>query len=367
MVESNSPNRQISPEDFDKLKTRQETFIDTVVKDTSRGNLVLSLTWTYQWYYQNWDETDKEQHKMWKAFKLCGRVQRLDMCSFNREEFAVVPPPLFPTATSIRIGGKMAYAFFRSMVSSPEKVLSLDLDNPQGFGQFRDGFDEDSDMSDLRLNTALYPETEDENNIAVLRHPGPMSGHLAPLFGRFTRLKHLCIRTIGQGASADPRWKGADQSWSEAREKARYIEIASFIKSLSSTLVTLVFVQGIEAEETSPIPGCRPDSRPENRSGRPMDTYFLSYILPALIEGGWPQLQTVSIRGFGGQARKGMPTPETSFLARLDTAEDRLRIALGDKIELKWEKEAGHFFYLQRGSDYSDPNAVFNPSAGSRL
>ena len=46
-VDSRSPNRYLMPSDFERLQSRQEVFIDAIIKTPSLGALVLSLTWTY--------------------------------------------------------------------------------------------------------------------------------------------------------------------------------------------------------------------------------------------------------------------------------------------------------------------------------
>jgi hypothetical protein len=239
MVESNSPDRDISDEEFIALKARQEYFVDTIIKNPKRGALVHSLAWTYHCSYEGWGYEDIGEPRMrfWKAFGLLGKVERLDFCSFMGEGNWLVPPPLFPNAKFIRIGGRMPYAIFRALISSPEKIISLELDNPQGFAQIRDEDEDEDDSRDGQgdllngpRNYVSLPETEDENHLPLVRHSGPMRGHLRPLIGQFTHLKHLSLHTVGQFHDSEP-------SWSEAREKARYSEIADFISSVSSTLL----------------------------------------------------------------------------------------------------------------------------------
>jgi hypothetical protein len=177
------------------------------------------------------------------------------------------------------------------MISSPEKVVSLELDNPQGFAQIRDEDDDDEtrDFPDGSYNFVSLLETEDENALPVVRYSGPMRGHLRPLIGRFTHLKHLSLHTVGQFHDSEP-------SWSEARDKARYSEIADFITSVKSTLTSLTFVQGLPERPRAIL-----ITRADQWLGRPMNTYFLSYILPCLIQGPWPEPKVLSVRGVGGQ------------------------------------------------------------------
>jgi hypothetical protein len=363
IVDAANPDCYLSPDVFSQLESRQEAFIDAVIRMPSRGSMVLSLTWTYQCYAERCMETDERQQRTWTAFKLLNRVQKLDMCSLDRERFHVVPPLLFPAATSIRIGGCMSYAFFRAMISSPEIVVSLDLDNAQGLGQVQDGLDEEWEvpLSSSPDNILLHQETEDDREIPVLRHPGAMRGHLNPLIGHFLNLKHLCIRTVGQDDSTD-------QSWSDSREKERYTEISNFLRSVRSTLTTLVFEQGNQPE-VHLVRSCRGDPRRlAVQKGRPMDTYFLSYVLHTLIQGPWPELKMLSIRGVGAQPREWNSYSNVGFRnwvpidpSIVESAQNRLRTALENTTRLLWEPEVDRCFYLESGNDYSDPHAPFVP------
>lgn len=55
------------------------------------------------------------------------------------ENRLIVPPPLFSSATKIRIGGRMPYALFRAVISNPFNLQNLHIHNPQGRGQSSDG------------------------------------------------------------------------------------------------------------------------------------------------------------------------------------------------------------------------------------
>lgn len=80
----------------------------------------------------------------------------------------------------------------------------------------------------------IAQETEDDQQIPLLRHLGAMSSHLNPLICRFTKPNHLSIRKVGQDDSAS-------ENWSEPREKERHIQLSNFLKSVHSTITTLVF------------------------------------------------------------------------------------------------------------------------------
>ncbi|TEY87351.1 hypothetical protein BOTCAL_0003g00310 [Botryotinia calthae] len=251
---------------------------------------------------------------MWEAWKLLIRVRRLDLHSFAGEwrDFvdspavigyqdcsvpsAIIPPAVFPEATLIRIGGFMPYNYFRACVSTPSIIASLEMENLQGLPQPKDGcclfvhLGHPWNMDDdFWRNHTIYEETDDENGIPVLRHGGPMIGHLQPLVGKFVQLKHLKISTVGREVRRDVRW-------SETREKKRHSEIAKFIKSVAPTLITFNFEQraGLETIQRWQV-----DSYTSllTQSRRPMDGYFSEFILPVLLGGTWSQLRRLSIRG----------------------------------------------------------------------
>lgn len=342
---------------YQYLKRRQFSFINAITNKPSLANKVLSLTWTHHCWLNISDE-----EKMWRALQLLVRVQKLDIhvnyqlytaTHFHEKGSWPTLPAMFPVATSIRIGGSMPYPYFRTLISSPETVVSLDLDNLQGFRQLKDGWSpdrygwrKDMTMEELRFITdsSYCEETEDENGAPELRNGGPMRGHLKPFFGRFTLLKHLTIRTIGHEREHDRRWRVPIREW------ARYGEMADFLKSLAPTITSFVFEQGVEFD-----PGVRPSNASLRASannnpqtGRPMDYTFIGSFSPILADENWPNLKKVSIRGVGGRVNShtmgsGIWTP----IDRLEGIEDGLRACLGHTgIELTWQKEAGRTFNL---------------------
>lgn len=341
MVEGDSPDRLISPYKSEQLRTRQNKFVETILLTPSTGSSVSGLTWTYQWDDEGWGVETETQQNMWKAFVLLDRIQRLDINSMNSSHFTVIPPNVFVTASSICLGGSIPYAFFRSMIPRPETVTSLELNNLQGFGQLRDGFNTDEYLPD---DLAQRTETEDSSGQPLLRHYGALRGHLRPFIGRFTSLQRLCLRTVGQDDCTDIHW-------SPDREKARYTEMAAFISALRSTLIVLAFEQGYQAKE-APGFGCRTDPRRRHQVGRPMDSFFMSYLLPVVAQGSWPQLKKVIIRGVGGALHNGgYRTWEPVNFSEFKAGQEQLQTAVGG-ADVTWEADAKHTYYLQAGSDY---------------
>ncbi|KAF7944370.1 hypothetical protein EAE96_010767 [Botrytis aclada] len=246
----------MSPQHENNVR-RQNAFIDTILRLPTLGEFVLSLTWTLYPRQCSYQQQRVNHIKMWQAWELLARVRRLDIYSlagdwrdfidftapaFHQGYFApsaAIPPALFPEATFIRIGGLMPYTYFRVCVSTPSIIVSLDMENLQGLLQPRDLFSVHSRLpqhavEDFWRNHTRYKETEDENGIPLLRHCGPMRGHLQPLLGKFVQLKNLKISTAGREVIRDDRW-------SAITEKARYFEMAKFITSVAPTLITFEF------------------------------------------------------------------------------------------------------------------------------
>ncbi|TGO19174.1 hypothetical protein BTUL_0005g00210 [Botrytis tulipae] len=358
------------PQQEDNVR-RQKAFIDTILRFPALGYFVSSLTWTIYPRECPYRQKCVDHTKMWEAWKLLIRVERLDIYSFagdwrdfvhfpapgfdegNFGPSAIIPQVVFPGATSIRIGGLMPYPYFRACVSRPSIVTSLEMENLQGLLQpkdscllnfhyvLRSGIDDD-----FWTNHTKYKETEDGHGIPVLRHGGPMRGHLQPLVGKFVQLEHLKISTAGREVSRDVRW-------SETREKKRYSEMADFIKPLAPKLVTFVFEQGVGLE---PLQIWQVESHNNtstlSQSRRPMDDYFFEFILPALLEGTWSQLKKFSIQGVCGNVRyETTPllrdmnfTPEAPEF--LESVMHQLRSVISNSVEFTFERETQRVFHM---------------------
>ncbi|KAF7897906.1 uncharacterized protein EAF01_008872 [Botrytis porri] len=360
---------------------RQNAFIDTILKLPTLGYFVLTLTWTIYPRQCSDNQKCEDNAKMWEAWKLLFRVKRLDIYSFAAdwgdfiylpaqpayEDYlgpsAIITPAVFPEATVIRIGGLMPYNYFRACVSTPSIVASLEMENLQGLLQLRDGCNLSFHVVVCRnidhhfwRNQTRYKETKDESGIPVLRHAGPMRGHLQPLVGKFVRLEHLKISTAGREVSRDVRW-------SETREKKRYSEMANFIKSVAPKLVTFAFEQGVGLE---PLQKWQLESydytSTSSQSRRPMDDYFLKYLLPALLEGTWSQLRKFSIQGVCGNVRY-----ETRHLLRyvnftpeppeaLESVMYQLRSVMSNSVALTLERETQRVFHTSSFNVYRTRN-----------
>ncbi|THV52106.1 hypothetical protein BGAL_0089g00340 [Botrytis galanthina] len=311
---------------------------------------------------------------MWEAWTFLIQLKSLDVYSlagdwrdivefpapgfesFDEDDFgpsAIVPPAVFPEAISIRIGGLMPYSYFRAYVSRPSIVTSLEMENLQGLLQPKDSclllfnFVARAGTDDhFWPNHTKYEETEDEDGIPVMRHGGPMRGHLQPLVGKFVQLKHLKISTAGCEVSRDLRW-------SEEREEKRYSEMANFIKSVAPTLVTFAFEQGVGLEPLE-LWQVRSHNNTStfNQWRRPIDEYFLEFMLPALLEGTWSKLKKFSIQGVGGNVRYETARflREVNFAPEapefLESVMHKLRSVMSDSVEFTFESETQRVFHM---------------------
>ncbi|MCJ1433585.1 hypothetical protein MMC27_002948 [Xylographa pallens] len=339
-VEADDPSRSVPLELDAKLHSRQQTLIRTLLRKPQYGALVRSLTWTRRTCFNAAYEQLPEQ-RTWTAFLTMCNVQTVDFVSLATERELDSPPlRMFPTAQMVRLGGVFSSALLRSICHGvdPAKLRTLALDNLHDLGQARDGHDLPR-ASDLSTRT----ETDCADGTPMLRHPGPTRGCLRPLIGRCTALQHLSLRSVGQDDVHDALW-------SPAKDEARYAEAAEFIASVRPTLRTLVFEQGLQADDDSD-PGCG-SSRAglsTREAGRPMDVRFVKYIVPVLVEASWPHLREMVIRGVGGSVRRSVERGNREMDRTL--AEEMYGIVHGamseQNIRLSWERETSKTFYMR--------------------
>lgn len=86
-----------------------------------------------------------------------------------------------------------------------------------------------------------------------------------------------------------------------------------------------------------------------------MDAKFMEHVMPVLLQGPWPKLKKMKIRGVGGKPRCDV---EWSFTAKdtavFTAAKEQLQIALGTGALITWDAEASKSFYqYSRGGYFS--------------
>ncbi|MCJ1363452.1 hypothetical protein MMC16_002559 [Acarospora aff. strigata] len=345
-VEADHPHRLPAKLDL-ALFPRQQCFIRTLVEQPQRGACVKSFTWTIMTVPESESKTGSgyvdhwRDEVVWRAFQTLTSLRSVDVCFLAHEREIDIPPPLFCSASSVRLVGVASYRLATAVLHSvnPSKLTSLALDNLQDLGQTNDGEDviPGSELS-------KFPETFNPDGTFRCRHPGPMRGHLLKLCGRFTALKHLELRSVGQDDVNDHLWSA--NKWSANKDEKRYHEWAIFLRSVKPSLESFKFEQGLEPEVDEPVMNGHPYPRLFQKV-RPMDSRFIKFILPVIVEDHWPCLKRISIRGVGGKTRRVAERyTDREDTGLIDTVRDQMMIALGSQVQFTFEEEATRTFGL---------------------
>ncbi|KAK0128298.1 hypothetical protein ONS95_000273 [Cadophora gregata] len=327
-------------DDVEKCLKRQELFIRSMELRPDYGAHVKKFTWTYFSRCDPSNDQPVSDQPTWVALERLTAVKHLDFASMAFQRELDPPPSLFPAAEHIRLTGQMSFAFVRAMLGpkQAEHLVSLELNNLQDLGQFREG-----ENFELSADLSLIPESEDKDGNSVVRHPGNMRTHLKSIEGRCPRLKYLSLRSVGNDDNSDRRW-------SPAHDEARYQEWASFILSIRFTLERLTIEQGLEPTQTG-IGRCL--MQPV-QYGRPMDDRFVDHLLPVLLDGEFLALQKIHIYGIGAAPRLEIVQkfkPKHHELHR--NIHEKLSMALGSGVEIVVKEDATRsFFYRLNGETY---------------
>ncbi|KAH7041966.1 hypothetical protein B0J12DRAFT_217329 [Macrophomina phaseolina] len=244
---------------------------------------------------QSWDEEGLrlldnigDDQPLWEVFGAFKRVSSIDIAWLRTLRETCPPPPLFTTATSIRLVGQASTQFITTILASidPANLASLSTINLQEYADPVPPVPRDMPLRQI----ATHLETTARNR-APLRpltstFPGPMHGHLRPLTDRCPKLTHLEIRTYAP-------W----EHWEKiSLDDTRYEEWAHFIRSVRSTLRTLIFEH--HRSESSRLWRTN-RSHPFGARGRPaLWTLFNDHLLPVITEAPWPSLKRLELSGF---------------------------------------------------------------------
>jgi len=339
LAENPDSNLKICDEVQHCLK-RQDMFLRSLELRPEYGPRVNQFTWTYFSRCNPSNDQPVSDQPIWAALECLTSVKYLDFASMAWQRERDPPPALFPAAEHIRLTGQMSFAFVRALLcpTQAEHLVSLELNNLQDLGQFKEGVD-----FELMADLSQIPESEDDDGNSIVRHPGNMRTHLRRLEGRCSRLKSLCLRSVGNDDNRDRRW-------SPALDEARYQEWASFILSTRLTLECLTIEQGMEPTQSG-IGRCRVQPA---QYGRPMDDRFVDHLLPGLLEWSFPKLKQVYICGIGSSPRLEMVQnfrPKRPNLHQY--IHEKLSVALGSGVELEVREHATKsFFYRRNGNVY---------------
>lgn len=123
-----------------------------------------------------------------------------------------------------------------------------------------------------------------------------MTELLDPLVGYFTALRSLRITTHGE-------FENSGRNVEQTPHQALYASWARFLASVRDTLEHFSFEQGIDHRdkyESEQPRLCTTGRHLQPRTvDRPMDVLFLEWLLPVLLEGPWPCMRHMEIRGVG--------------------------------------------------------------------
>lgn len=198
------------------------------------------------------------------------------------------PPPLFTTATSIRLVGQASTHFVAAILENinPANLVSLATINLQEYADPIPPLPKDISLRQITDRLEVTAHTHAPLQPLTSTFPGPMCGHLRPLTNRCPKLTHLEIRTYAP-------W----EHWEKITlDDTRYEEWAHFIRSVRPTLRTLIF-EHHRAESSRLWRTNR--SHPFGARGRPaLWSLFNAHLLPVIIEAPWPRLRRMELAGF---------------------------------------------------------------------
>ncbi|KAF2472358.1 uncharacterized protein BDR25DRAFT_13680 [Lindgomyces ingoldianus] len=306
---------------------RQRLFIRTIIERPEYGKNVRKLFWTVMDSHDSWGSEDfgiywedengepsdeygysggnqdefeddeerpmyvPEDEPLWRTFASFTGVVSVDICWIRFWREITPPPPLFPSATSIRLSGCMTRAFAEILLGGGLNAASLKSDLEQleihnllQFSEPVPGYQQSLHLRDLSKHVSS------ENSGCRRTNGGrPMDGILDILAGRCTSLMSLRITTWGPRES----WL-LDEKMTKIDDQ-RYFSWGQFLKSVRHTLQYFSFEQG---DNNNEFIGDRRGRRPHQQH-RPMDQLFVRWILPVLLEGPWPRMKRMEIRGVG--------------------------------------------------------------------
>ncbi|KAH6665526.1 hypothetical protein B0J14DRAFT_606290 [Halenospora varia] len=313
------------------LEKRQLSFMRTLAAHPDYGRYVISFKWTSVDGDMLPTEGMGPNMALWKIMALLTRVRTLDFGTlwYNICEDCEEPPQFsFPEIEHLILTGRMSYSCIRSFFHGidPTNLISLECNNLQYVGEIN------GEKMPENTNLTQTPEMDDGKGNPLVTHPGVMKGHLKMLEGKCTSLRSLTLRSIGQD-----RWY--DRDWCLEKDEERYLEWGNFINSVSNTLKVLIIEQGTAPDKD--LLWCRGTLR---QTGLPMDSRFLEYLLPILINTSWQKLQILEILGIGSKGRDCLGSWTAVDSKVFTEPRARLENALGPKVSLIWSNEVRRIF-----------------------
>ncbi|MCJ1471281.1 hypothetical protein MMC07_009929 [Pseudocyphellaria aurata] len=298
-----------SPAEASDARNRQTQFVHTLLRHPDYGKHVRYLQGTLFIPSLNQSDGGKKEppsdEDLWSAMQLLTHVQSVDV-GFRNDlpcanrigvPTAQFPTGLFQSATSVRLVDHMPYGLAKSIldVVNPATLKHLCLDMVQ-------------DCKAGQRQRGYLPEDRGEDGRMIAL--GAMVGLLTTLTGACAALRVLTLRRLGQ--------QQIGSNWNEAAEEVSYIEWASFICSVRTTVEKFTFEQaGSSALGATGFTD-------EDGTLRVMDERFRKFILPAILSGNWPCLTVMELRGARTAEDQG---GKTALIAEL-------RAVLGGNAEI---------------------------------
>lgn len=291
------------------------------------GEFVTDLTFTYQSYNNYPRHTFVIGEHSWDALRHLKNVKSLTYRGSGFQSgLNFIQQPLFHSADSINISGRLDYATFMGLVpASGRNIRSLELDDIDGIETMHGGMD-------------IQSESDSIDEIPLVRRRGPMIGHLRYIQQRCIDLQHFSLRVLRQP-------EHQDRHFYPERARRQFSEVAGFIDSTRRTLETLRLDWTVSAEidrevwSDALLHSRFRDLYPQH--GISMDIGFVEEVYPILLRGPWPNLKEIFIRGVGGGPSCPIRPPASSKNRREDQFEsaalrDQLQASLGNDVSITW-------------------------------
>lgn len=318
--------------DLPRLAAKQQAFLHDVSVTPTIGRLVHDLTWTIRKrHFEEKGGEDLDEH-LWQVFGTMTNVRTLDLCCLQNMwdwDYLRKPPNiLFPLVTRLRLSGIMYRQIVETIVRSInlERLEELSFDNLQDPGHYKHIYPYSRiNRPDKTFETPrnqLYDRDSDDVALS-----GPMRRILPYMKDQCKNLKSFHFRRPGR------MYK--DMMLNPFQDEECYIEVAEFVKSVSSTLLTMHFEQGVNSFAIPDFQSGRAEyshpvgvHAPGVMFARPMDKHVRDHLIPSFLQAEWSQLQSLRIIGMTiWMGRPGVGSAQGKQLER----------HLGKNVELRIE------------------------------
>jgi hypothetical protein len=205
----------------------------------------------------------------------------------------ILPPPVFPLATGIRLSGCMTSELVRSILQQSvphlRQLALVNLLQWSGLSPplptFTSNGHAETHFADEDLEHDCIPNTR------------CITGSLEPFIRKCLALTSLTIITVGINET---------YCLPTERDDVRYAEWARFLTSVRGTVCFFSFKQAFNRNYYHASRGGFPWRIPKPHYGSsPMDKTFSRWILPIVMEGYWPHMRRIGFKGIGPTIAKG--------------------------------------------------------------